>query len=346
MNLKMRKSFLSDKLERINLFVPILFLFATIINFFLKNPSLKEEKNIFLFIGYIVFFNHLHIFLTPIMLIFLPEFKSWNKLTLFLSYKTTSVLIFVFVIIFSCFIIVLHVNPTLFKNLIISFITVRIMLGFYHNLFQSFGCFLLYNKVDIRSKVSTLKRIYKSLFLLLWIIGGSNALLNILNYGTFRDSVYSNVLTFSSVLIALVMITITLKAGSLNQLLYTARLLLFALIPTSIIALTGYLAAHGLEYVMLYFQICQNSNLKLSKNLFYFTTMAVLYVCSIPFILTTIFPNKSISYEFSMYVLVILGLLELTHYFFDSILFRFSSKNSKKLILPLLLRPSKPDQIT
>lgn len=332
----------SPTAEALNIGLPLAFLFLALVEtFFGLHPS-ENERRLVIFSSYYFLLNHLHIYLTPLAFFIFPEFSQWAKDSQFRSLSLLKIIIISFSLLFLALVLIRSTTPDIYKPIFFAIFIVRGFWGFHHNLFQTYGFSCLYEKMN--GKTALLYHL-KKYFYVLWALGGVNIWLTFLNYKGYADTLYSaftTLVVFGLVLFLHWKIFRNTLVSSGYLKFYIFRLYLFVLAPFSTMAFAGYLAAHGVEYCLLFFLMRKKTKRIYPPYLFTIVVLLVFVVFGIPY-LSREFPNAfNIPPGGQIAIIAFLSVGDMLHYTLDSFLFKLTNSASKKNILPLIL----PDKTT
>lgn len=347
-------SIFSKTSERINLLLPLVFLMLAVIEIIFRIQPSETEKKTVLFFAYFVFLNHLHIYLTPLMFMAYPEFSEWAKQAKYKSVNIFWLICSSFLLLFGFLALIQKTAPEFYKPIFLGIFITRGFFGFYHNLFQTYGFSCLYSKLsDTEAKTDYQNNInkYKKYFYALWIVGGLNILFAFFDVYQYSESIYGKILTAISLGLVTFLVASFSKDGARKshvKVIYALRLYLFALAPHSLMAFAGYLAAHGVEYMLLFLHMRSRSLRKTNRLILGQLTILFLGICGIPFIHQADPSIFAIPIFLQILFAALLNSGDLAHYALDSFMFKFSRPESRKNILPLILGksffPDKPIQ--
>lgn len=331
----------NGKLEVFNLIVPLVFLFGSVITFFIGEQISLSENSPMSFIVRILLFNQMHIYLPFIFFLIFPEFKAWSKTKTIFFLRPS----FLFAVFFLSVGLMQYIfNIKTFEYILFFIYLVRI----HHSLFQVYGLHTLY---DFRNSPKLVteewqRKSYKPLFYALFFVLvpsytlkylPSLQLLLLSPTGSFLLQLTVAMGLFISACI----VYLTAKepqASKSNKTLYSVRIFLYALGPISPLAILGFAAHHGVEYLLIFHKMGKSSQAKLKKFYFYFIVFVFLPLLSLPYYYSNNFFQPFLQDSIESLIIAYLLAAEMTHFFIDSQIYRFKDSATRKEILPLLLK--------
>lgn len=330
----------SESIEKINLFTPLLFFALMIWEYSTAKVFSANERTIALYITKVVFLNHLHVYFTFAMMLFLPEVRDWIKTV----DSKGSVSVWTRVLIAYC--IFLSLNILIIKRLnpnIYIFATLSLVFTLYavhHGLLQFYGISRMYKNsrsVELYEKPA----IYFIFFIVAIQMG-----LRVFLPKTFDQ--FATPLTALSLLVFVGLFCTILKQHKLiktNKVYYISRYLFIIFIPTFFTASIALACLHGIEYLFVFLTASKNSTISLSKNKVFWGS---LITCCILGILGSAFRRDSAIGASLFYandqavswiwiaLANLTGALSLVHFYMDGKLFSFKNNSNQEYILPLL----------
>ncbi len=336
-----KQSLFHGRLELFNLLLPLVFILGAVITFFTGNQISLAENSPMNFIVRILLFNQMHIYLPLIFFLIFPEFKAWSK--------TKTVLHLSPPVLFIAFFAIVGLAQYIFKVQTLGFIIFFIYLvRLHHSLFQVYGLHTLYdfkNPPEIVNE-ETKRKSYKPLFYaLFFVLVPSYTLKYLPSLQPLLQSPAGSFMQHLTVALGLLITTrivyLTAKepqASQSNKTLYSVRIYLYALGPISPLAILGFAAHHGVEYLLVFHKMGKTSQKKLKKFYFYMTVLVLLPLLSLPYLYSKSFFQPFSQDAMGSLVIAFLLASEMTHYLIDSQIYKFKDSATRNEILPLLLR--------
>ncbi len=335
------------------LYLPIMILIVLVFMLMLPKGTFPTEKlfSTSHFFADYLFFNTLHVIIPFLFILIIPEYKEWAGIKgisgPFKYWQNTliiSTFFFIMVLLGSSVMESLAINSNWFYFAYI----IRIILRGFHSVGQSIGLSMTFNAdylkdsrnenkklINLRSfeKVLTWSLVLVMLVLFTLNFRG-NPLRFMLNPG--RDYFIASFI-YLNVLITLILMLYPLlypKELRWIKFLFHLRFAFFSLQFLTPFALIGIWCAHGTEYLYITNRILSKKSLEIRK---YFWKM-FLIVGSI-WGIAVIF--RSIDYynferKWLIIYLAIIWTVDLTHYWTDRVLFKMKNKETRELIGPSL----------
>ncbi len=336
-----KQSLFNGKLEFFNLALPLVFIFGSVITFFAGNQISLSENSPMNFLVRIILFNQMHIYLPLIFFLVFPEFKAWSK--------TKTVLLLSPSILFVAFFVTVGLVQYIFKIQTFEFIIFFIYLvRLHHSLFQVYGLHTLYEFKNPPQIVTeeTKRKNYKPLFYaLFFVLVPSYTLKYLPSLQPLLLSPAGSFMQHLTVALGLLITTwivyLTAKepqASQSNRTLYSVRIYLYALGPISPLAILGFAAHHGVEYLLVFHKMGKTSQKKLKQFYFYTIVFVFLPLLSLPYLYSKSFFQPFSQNSMGSLIIAFLLASEMTHYLIDSQIYKFKDKATRKEILPLLLK--------
>lgn len=341
--------------EIINLVTPFLFI-PLLLWEYLNQPMLSTGvQTTSRFIAKSIFLNHLHVYFTLSMLLFLPEMRMWIKK----STTQNSTFYFWKKISFVClfFFIIASISDGLwdFNGFFISIAFYFIMLySVYHAHWQFYGLARLYDKrVGLFSKQKIERIVLHGIFLLV-----SVRLLSIFLFTKeFNLSLPPSLdkgLFYLSILLTLFLVYTTLRQHQKkpsNKIYYIPRFFIIPLLPDLFFAQIAMAVSHGIEYLFVFMTMTRQSEIKSNVRIKLYTFTLV--VCTLGLIALSFRRRDGIAQVLANFsfndmppVLKILAsfslAITLLHFYLDSKIFNFSTSSSKDVVMPLLASKDLP----
>lgn len=333
MSVETTRPLLKDISKNIDLLVPLIFLvLATfeLIGIVQLQPSQSEKG---LFAARYFFWGHSHVFLTLLFPFVFRSVSSWNSNSILLGMKPFKALSFFWLIFFLLSYFSISDLESFSNLLFLGFI-----LRLYHNIFQSYGVTVLYR---VRDKMSFQFESYiKFLFYLKFIF-------TLLSYKFFLTKVGLNensqffFLTIQFFIDGLILVLFFLEEPrNFRKIFCALRIVLVSLAPISQFALLGFVAVHGIEYLLVYskFNSAQNDSSKSAFFAYFALAIVLMTILSFPRLLSNelrfLVSNERLLWMLTAFVFA----SNMTHYFADYFIFKFKNSTNRKFILPSLVR--------
>lgn len=336
----------SKKMDTIYFSLLFFFLifFAIYSLYFSQTYFLNNSQQIIGILVSYLFFNSIHTLFTLGLLIGLPEFRSWLLKTV-TSFKGVFVfLVFIFLIYYT-FIHAnrIQINATVQEFGILLFLTFKCI----HNLGQTKGLSLLLNR-DLKRNVQSIdqkkflqaeereRHLFNIFLILLWIeiVGAPFYLSNSINL--IKTFGY----TTGVILTGLLVLNFSLYPGrfSLKKLFLLLSTLFFGFGFSSVLAANIQRALHGVEYVFFSRRMTLASKGKphnIHKYMLFCSGFAVIII--LHFAPYKMFPGHADGSTPWGAILTMTGLLlEYSHYYLDSLMFKFKNEDVAMTIGTLL----------
>lgn len=330
----------SSRLEKVNLFFPIVLLVILAWELLSGHVYTNDQKKIALFSAKILFLNHVHIYFSFALILFVPEMRNWVREKNVENQFFLLRWLFVFLAVFGLywwgfrFIRQNSSDLTLLKFLLL----LTTIVGLHHNYSQTLGLSLAYNHAAKTPALAPEKA------LILRLVFLEKVLLKLLMALHFTLMLAALLRPSSSTLFAIIKVAMPLLAIAAvvigwmypqeyrNKKLFMLRYVFFAFIPVSFTALIAVLAIHGVEYLCVFRKMVTTSVQKnhLSQKLMTIGTIGFVAV------LTTvgIFGRSSrglwykplLPYdsELGLFLLAVATAAAFLHYHVDAYMFRMS----------------------
>jgi len=341
----------TPSMEWFNVLLPIIFIAAGL---FEASGIIKidsSEHRWITFMASYLFANVTHVFVTFFLLFALPEGRQLLRPRSIHFYHWTWV-----AVVFGFALAVYHLAPrwgftipAKFELIVLVLLT---FLGIYHNIKQTFGFSLIYNKLisaelnnEDKKGLLQFEKKERSYFSFFTII----AIFPAVAYAVPALNPPKNVwpYLFAATLLFLAPLLWTIFSYPFPEAKmkkwYSLRLLLRPLVYFSPAALAGILAIHGIEYCFLAMQMSKRSRSKIASSLWVFVPLICL-ISLIPF--ATIYSPEHSTQLFGRVAeltpswkmsLATMGFVALyLHYYIDSQIFRFSSEDVRSEFGPLV----------
>lgn len=330
--------------ERVYLSLVIFSLLFCIANLTTGFGSESLKANWLKFFVYFICFNFLHVILTFVGLLFLPEMRSWLRH----QFSPSRFFFFGSVITIICYIAVVRVpnidSTALRGELVIGIYSLLVSL---HNISQTKGLSLLLNRL-VRSglskdqikqseKVESFERITFNGMLASSL---SFALLIAIRPTAITSEIAILVSVFTGFL-AIAIIANSFRypeAFRSNKVYFLLGTLIYAFIPIMPLALLMNRALHGCEYVFLADRMASNSKVKWNRYSIALA-VAIIVLAAIMRAFDTRFVPESFHLMPIQWIGPLISLtvaLEYMHYYLDGIIFRFSDPAVRANIGPLI----------
>lgn len=325
---------LGKKWEIINLLFPFIFIFLAIMELTFHFDFTRNDLKHIDFISKIVFLNHSHIFLSISMFIIFPEFRAWNHEMSLQRHNPLKLFATIFILLFALA-FAGQFGDQIYRS---SLLLVSLSVGFYHNVFQSYGFISLYSQEDNPASADKSRRVFKRICYLISIFVIASTSFRFFNPSIELKAIGIKTMVFLSSCTAIAGVFYSCfgaQKHNIYRTFYLFRFFLYALSPISKFAMYGYLSSHGLEYLLLYLNMKSFSKTRFELLQIIGFSIAFILFLSIPRILS-FFPGLSaLPASLAGLIRNTIFASTMTHYFMDSVVYKFRDPICRKYILGL-----------
>ncbi len=296
--------------------------------------NLKLFKDQVSIVTDIAFFNLVHIAFTFLGLVFIKEMRTWYRIAAQTNFKIKLAIPVTF--------LATGIIYIFFFEKSISWEVSRFALrayGLHHSVMQTYGIFLLSGA--LHQKFESKK----------YFLGISISYIFALAAFFFVDKNYQNFILYPAFLLCVFSVfqAIRRSLSMRNETLFLSRLIIFPIGIFSPIMAMAISAFHGLEYVLFFKQLSGKSQSKSEIYRFSLTSLFIFAAVGLYGIMCFLnlrndtfgFVDPKYYREFAapagwLLFWWFMDSLNILHYFYDSVMFRAKSPESKKYILSLL----------
>lgn len=350
----------SKTYEQINLTLPFVFLAVVAVDIVAHLPAEPRTLQLGRFLTSSLLLNNLHVYMTFAFLLMVPEFSLWRTQNRQRGkWRTIGISVLVFLCAPAA---IIALNMFKVPQAIqLALLSALIFPNIFHALQQVKGLSLLYNRIaqdgiadfQTKEKIKLSELRERRLFSIfaftyfLYIIAGEITPANQSISVLWRDvllktSMYAFI---ASVFAILVNGLTVIRTCGINKFIFNLRILLFAAVPFSNWAGIGLASIHGIEYAGVYQLVARKSQIGNSaRRRLYWLTLGMM---GAGLLMLMARPRDGIyflfsnSYENVPQWIKVVGLVSLgltyVHYYVDGVIFRMSTPEVRKNILPLLV---------
>lgn len=354
LNLHGKVSLFPEKIERWNLVLGIIFLVPVIYLFCLHSGPPTDAARFYarMIVG-TVFLNSAHSGFSLLMLFLVPEFREWALHKAAGKKFRRAVFIALFILGILLFGVLYRAQPfTLHEDWLHIGLLMLVLIQGAHITGQFRGLAALYNheaekQLSFTAQELEKKRRHDRIEGKLFSALIAHAMLvAYLSFDKGINNKYPWAFSFAiglGIILSLGLLLnaqLTPKSAQSNKRIYLLRTLFAPMIVGSFWARTALKAIHGTEYFFVFLQVRRNSRWQISALAFTLITLAIgvtVFAMTLPINNPTWFDHWWKEILVCTYVMQFF--FEYTHYYLDSILFRFRDPELRRHIGPLLAAP-------
>ncbi len=335
----------------INYGLPYFFLIL-IISELLFDLSYVSKSLFVLWIVDVLLFNLIHVGLTFINIFFIAEYRQVLKVQ-----KVSLIKAFAVFSLIAAFFISSYRGSPVMLDTPLKYLLIVVMIFFraFHTYKQSLGFSLQLNAHHLHKtseenqseffKIESESRKYEKLAVWLLILGslpaGYIAFRNELNFGISVSAMRVAAISLFVVgLMTMVFSFLKLKHLSLikNKIAFSARFLVYACAPFTLMGFLGSKSIHGVEYFLFQEQVFKNSRIEKRKYLM----LGIGTVIFMAFHVALIFPHApfgfqivSVSNRYLDWAIMLNVIVTFFHYYLDSKLYEMKNPEVRKIMAPI-----------
>jgi hypothetical protein len=352
-DMKSRAALFDSRMEKINLWLPIVFLVAALVQIVLRFDLSPRAYSSAFFIANVILLNHTHTIFTLLLVLFFPEVGQWSSLRRGKSkYNAWMEWTVVFAVIW----IVTHLfttklnswSPNLGYPLMI---TALYWYAGHHNVSQTMGLSLLYDRIvsghnhEGFEKVMPKSKAWERRLL----FASTTIVYTSLMFGSVeatKDLIWVKLLPLLSIGLLTINLWMSYRNPAhreSNKTFFLWRTFLLPLLRYSTIAEVGFISVHGVEYFFVFQKMISRSRVKTILTRFMIGQMVLIIagLCALHLLTYPFFKDLVTPLGFGDAVITLLLSISVTfvflHYYLDGLMFRMRRPEVREHILPLLV---------